>query len=129
MTESVSNINGKYVSQDGNFTLTITNSNAQASTFDGTYVSKFTPHGPQTFAVTGRWFYTSADSSVPLSLGFTAFARPTVQPPTVPFVIEDAWTGVLTNVGKLYMTGVRSYVPRGGPGVLSSLGTSDFQAQ
>ncbi|RKP46092.1 hypothetical protein D7S89_18475 [Trinickia fusca] len=117
------NIDGKYVSEDRNFILTITNSNG-SGTFDGTYVSKYTPRGEQTFKVTGRWYYV-VNETAPLSLGFTAFVRPDGWP----YVIEDAWTGVLSQVGKLYMTGVRSYLPNGGTAVLSSLGTFDFYAQ
>ncbi|MEW6737155.1 MAG: hypothetical protein AB1489_38075, partial [Acidobacteriota bacterium] len=95
------NINGTYTSENGDFVLTITDSNESNSTFAGTYVSKFTPQGQQSFSVTGRWYYVNnpGGSLTPLNLAFTAFVRPDNRA----YCIEDAWTGVLSQPGKIKM--------------------------
>lgn len=118
------NINGTYTSENGDFVLTITDSNESNSTFSGSIVSKFSPQGQQTLGITGRWFYVNnpGGSLTPLNIGFTAVARPDNRA----YCIEDAWTGVLTQPGKIIMNGIRSYLPAGGQYQLILLGTNQF---
>jgi hypothetical protein len=121
------NINGTYRAQNGDFVLTITNSNETNGTFNGTYTATYTEQGQQTFAtVTGTWNYVNnpGGSLTPLTIGFTAVCRPDPRP----YVIMDSWSGVMSQPGRFSATGTRAYLPGGGPAQLSSLGTQSFGA-
>jgi hypothetical protein len=118
-------LNGQYISEDGNFVLTITNSNEATGSFTGTYISKDTPVGAQTFPfVVGSFSYVNNPngSLTPLTLTFTAVVRPENRT----YVIADTWSGILTQPGRISATGVRAYLPAGGTGGLSNLGTHSF---
>ncbi|WP_245814735.1 hypothetical protein [Cystobacter ferrugineus] len=58
---------------------------------------------------------------MPLALTFSAVMRPDAG--NWPYALVDAWSGILTQTGRISATGVRTYLPAGGPGVMSSLGT------
>ena len=118
------NINGTYTSENGDFVLTITNSDEARSTFEGTYVAQYTPQGTQQFEVVGRWYYVNHPGGelTPLNLGFIAVVRP----PDRPFCILDSWAGVMIRPEALKMIGGRTYLPAGGPYEVSSLGTHSF---
>ena len=118
------NIDGTYVSEDGDFELIIQNSNESNSTFGGTYVSIHTPQGKQSFSVTGRWYYVNnpGGSLVPLSIGFTAIDRPSGRE----YATLDAWAGEMVSQTSIKMNGVRSYLPAGGSADITDLGTHIF---
>ncbi|AKQ63825.1 hypothetical protein A176_000737 [Myxococcus hansupus] len=115
------NINGTYTSENGDFVLTITQSNDFNGSFSGTYVAQFTPVGPLTMPVSGSFHFVNNPNGnlVPLALEFSAATRPADRS----YLLADAWSGILTQPGVIAATGVRSYLPAGGTGVLSSLGT------
>ena len=119
------NINGTYTSENGDFVLQITNSDSTHSTFEGTYTASYTAQGQQTFNhVVGRWWYVGGGGAAPLSVGFVTHDRASGG---WPYCIADAWSGILTETGKLSMTGTRSYLTSdGSTQELSSLGTHQF---
>ncbi|WNG22605.1 hypothetical protein F0U62_00155 [Cystobacter fuscus] len=116
-------INGTYTSENGDFVLTITSSWDGNGSFSGTYVTHYTPVGALSIPVTGSFhFVGNPDGSlVPLALTFSAVMRPDAG--NWPYALVDAWSGILTQPGRISATGVRTYLPAGGAGVLSSLGT------
>ncbi len=118
------NINGTYKSESGEFVLTITHSSDYDGSFSGTYDTYFTPVGPLSIPVSGTFhFVNNPDGSlVPLALKFSS----TMRPAGWPYVLVDAWSGILKAPGVISATGVRSFLPAGGPGELSSLGTHTF---
>ncbi|WP_426754597.1 hypothetical protein [Myxococcus sp. Y35] len=115
-------INGTYTSEAGEFVLKITQSHDWDGSFSGTYFTQFTPVGPLSIPVSGTFhFVNNPDGKlVPLALSFSAMMRPDAG---WPYVLLDAWSGVLTQPGSISATGVRTFLPAGGPGVMSSLGT------
>ncbi|NVJ23972.1 MULTISPECIES: hypothetical protein [Myxococcus] len=118
-------INGTYKSENGEFVLNITHSSDFDGSFSGTYDTYFTPVGPLSIPVSGTFhFVHNPDGSlVPLALEFSAVTRPG----DWSYVLADSWSGILTKPGVISATGVRSYLPAGGTGVLSSLGTHTLQ--
>jgi hypothetical protein len=123
------NPNGTYHSQDGTFTVTLTNS-TPGGQFDGTYSAKLAPQGEQTFAVTGQWRYVGSKSSysnASHALSFVAVVRPE-DANTWNYSIQDAWSGFVTAPGHLRLTGVRGYLDAKGEHFLHNLGTWNFSA-
>ena len=116
------NIDGTYKSDDSSFVLNINASSEANGTFGGTCVSNNTPQGAQTLAVTGRFAYVGSPAT-PCSFAFISLVRPEGGRP---FGIQDAWSGVMTSVGKLKMSGTRSYLLANGNSELSDLGTHTF---
>src|SRR5262245_1203755 len=97
------NINGTYRAQNGDFVLTITNSNESNGTFQGTYTATYTEQGQQVFTnVVGTWAYVNnpGGSLTPLGLSFIAICRPDPRP----YVLMDAWSGVMPQAGQFIAT-------------------------
>ncbi|AEI65017.1 hypothetical protein [Corallococcus macrosporus] len=116
------NINGTYTSENGEFVLTVTQSSDWNGTFSGTYFTQFTPVGPLSIPVSGTFHFVNNPNGelTPLALTFSAVMRPDAG---WPYALVDAWSGILMKPGYISATGVRTFLPAGGTGVMSSLGT------
>lgn len=108
---------GTYISEDGNFEITIESTNAGASKLSGQYTAKYSPGGGYFETAfgggvnDGEFFYvTHGDwNPVPLSIRFEFLERPSGRP----YALCDTWTGAYVDGDILIMQGTRSYVSAG----------------
>lgn len=99
------NINGSYISEDGNYILIIKNSNIQSGKFDGIFTNKNTPIGEIKYqSYDCRFDFVS--TKYPCAIGFIARYRTS---PNWDYVIYESWSGYMTARNELCMAGSRSY--------------------
>jgi hypothetical protein len=116
------NIDGTYITEDGNYTVVIRDSNEDSGTFQGDYIARGTPQGDQSFGIAqGSWDHVGG-SKLPVNMGFIVHVRPEGRP----WVMRDSWVGNMPGGEGLCMIGSRSYLPAQDRPELSELGTHSF---
>jgi hypothetical protein len=98
---------GTYVSEDGEFTLVITESDYNTGVFEGSFHSLNSPLGEITYEhITANYCFTGPHR-FPCMIGFHDAVR---QEPDWDYCQSDYWTGYRDSAGNLLMSGSRAYV-------------------
>lgn len=119
------NINGTYISEDGNYTLVIKNSDVNSGKFDGEFTNKKTPVGAIKYqSYDCRFDFVS--TKYPCAIGFIARYRTS---PNWDYVIYESWSGYMTARNELFMAGSSSYTRADGKAEVYTVNQMKFLKQ
>ncbi|PHM31341.1 hypothetical protein [Xenorhabdus innexi] len=108
---TVGSVNGVYISEDLNYTLTVTDNNPSPGIFKGSFVSHSTLTGGVNYdEIFGQYRFVADDQQWPAQISFYSIL--TASPRK--HVIADSWNGIRTADGNIIMSGVRTYTTKEG---------------
>ncbi|WP_337036907.1 hypothetical protein [Enterobacter asburiae] len=100
-------IDGTYISEDGLYVLSISDSDVNTGTFNFTFNTKESPLGNFTYSERkGSWTY-AGEKHYPCGINFSAGVR---DEPDWKYYMLDSWNGSRTRDGLMVLNGSRCYI-------------------